>query len=203
MRGVRGSDRLSSHQVQTLADVFTTKTLTLKDGQPASVSGTFSAVAANGTQTISYLPGAYEDGLDVPSKRPTFVNVDYRASFDASLGTLPPILEATGFVRNKTDETVAFGDPFPTGWARTLKVSPHQHWSYASRGTAHAVTLSNGAFERRAVVDPLVLSPIIGAPHAIKVGGVDASHAAAVPFDAQRDQHVVTAAVVGRVPDRR
>jgi hypothetical protein len=189
---------------RTIADVFTTNTVTLLDGQPASVSGAFTVPSKSGMLRFQFDPASFEQDLDFPSHQSITLDFRVRANFYAGASMGAPLLEVSrtfGTSNTNTDTSATYLDPYPADWPRSIIAVQNYDWGYAARGTTLRTThLTSNAFQRLPAPSSasfFSFAAPFAAPHAIKVGGVDGSRAAAVPFDGTHAVPVEWAPVVG------
>jgi len=186
---------------RTIVDVFSTREVSLVDGQPASITGAFTAPTATENLSFDLDIAAYEQGLDVTNHQAIETTTRLRAGLTGTSLQGAPLLDVDSTTSLEVRALRAGGpyaDPFPPEWERFLFNGPSILASYTSRKTTRATELFMNTFERRAVTGALVtLAPQFAAPHAIKLNGVDASRAGAIPFDGIRAVTVDWAPVVG------
>ena len=197
----RTTDSTTGELRQTIVDAFSTTALSLVDGQPASVTAAFQVPAKSTTVSYSLDPASYLQDLDFPSHQPISVVLRIRASFYGGASQGAPLLVALQTFSTSTamfSNSATYLDPFPADWPRTVLAFPNILWNYAARGTQRTGSLISAPIARKLVSPGFVeVSAPFGAPHAIKVGGVDTSRAAAVPFDGMHPVTVEWAPVTG------
>ena len=185
---------------RTIVDSFSTRSVTLVDGQPASVTGVFATPTATGNETIQFNPGSYVQGHDVPVRQPMSMLFRLRAGFTGAFSQGAPLVDMFQSV-NASQQPVfgfsTFNDPYPTEWARFVFADPQTFWNYAARGTTQSATYFGNTFSREPNTGFFQVSAPFPAPHGIKLGGVDASEARAVAFDGSHPVTIEWQPVVG------
>lgn len=185
---------------RTIVDAFSTRALTLADGQGASVTGMFDTPFVTGTQVFQIAPASYRAGHDVPIHQPFLFNVRLRAGLTGAFSQGPPVadlLQIVGASQQQLIDSVSFRDPFPADWPRFLFATPVAQWNYAARGATQSTSYTATTFSRTLASPFVQVTPPFAAPHAIKVGGVASSEARAVPFDGTHAVTIEWSPVVG------
>jgi cysteine-rich repeat protein len=217
----KGDELIVSHQREvdgpgpgsfqkTIVDAFSTTTVTLVDGATTDVTGTFAVPDVTGDQTFQLAPALYRQGHDVPIHQPLEIIARLRAGLTGApdhdraarnadeLGpSLVSLLQVAGQSQQPITDVVSFRDPFPASWQRFVSATPHARWSFAAREPARPVSYVASTIERLPVSATVKIAPQFAAPHAIKVAGVDASQARAVPFDGAHAVAIGWAPVTG------
>jgi len=197
-----GDDLFVTHQrrtpgtqgqaTRTILDAFSTRSITLVDGQPTSVSGAFAVPAVTGNQQVQFSPASYVQGHDVPVHQRLAMLFRLRAGLTGALSQGAQIVDLSQLV-NASQQTAfgfaSFNDPYPRDWPRFVFADPQTAWNYAARGTTLSTTYFGNTFTRTAASAFFDVSAPFPAPRGIKLGGVDSSQAGAVPFDGS---HAVT-----------
>jgi cysteine-rich repeat protein len=171
---------------RTIADSFSTGSVTLVDGQPASVTGVSTLPDTELQRAYQLDPASFRQGIDVPSHLFMFVQMRIRAGFTGAVSQGAPLFDVFGqFVRppQPISAIATYRDPYPADWPRFVFDFVSMSWNYAARGTTEQTVYSAQTFDRTPLGDSVLVTASFSAPHAIKVGGVDASQARAVPFD--------------------
>lgn len=186
---------------QTLLEAFTITSVTLVDGQPTTITGSLTAPSVTTTENYTIDPGSYLDGLEYPSHLPVSVRLMVRGGYTGETSRGPPLLDifrglpSSGVVLG----TTSYLDPFPADWVRSATTIGFPSWHYAARGTPRTVIYEDpGAIDTKPIAPGgIVAKAPFAAPHGIKVGGVDGSRAAAIPFDGTHPVTVEWAPVTG------
>jgi cysteine-rich repeat protein len=197
-----GDDLFVTHQrrnalpqgqaTRTILDAFSTRTITLVDGQPTSVTGVFTVPAVSGIQSVQFSPASYLQGHDVPIHQRLSMLFRLRASLTGAFSQgaqLADVSQAINASQQPIFGSVAFNDPYPREWPRFVFVDPQPAWNYAARGTTQSTSYTGNTFTRTPASSFFDFSAPFPAPRGIKLAGVDSSQARAVPFDGS---HAVT-----------
>ncbi|HEU4733731.1 MAG TPA: hypothetical protein VFT22_37825 [Kofleriaceae bacterium] len=193
-------DPSSDRSVRTIVDSFSTSAITLLDGQPATVTGEFKPPTGVMNQNGSFDPASYLLDLDYPTHEPLKMLARFRAGFTGVISEGAPLLDISRTVRASTAmifDGASAPDPFPSDWVRFLFTDPEMTWVYAARGATRTASYTASTFERKPATNVFTMGAPFGAPHGLKVEGVDAGHAAAVPFDGAHPVTIEWAPVVG------
>lgn len=185
---------------RTLVEAYSTRGVTLADGQPATVTGQLAALTASRTQRFAFKPTSHVDGHDVAVHNPLSYVARLRVGFTAALTQGPAVLEVSAFdVRGTGDfeVTSSYADPFPSEWLRYVFTQPLASWNYAARGALRATTYTSGAFDRVAATPDLTIAAAVAPPHEITVAGLPTKLAAAVAFDGMHAVAIQWAPVTG------
>jgi cysteine-rich repeat protein len=184
---------------RTIAEAFSTRSVTLFDGVSASVTGVFGVPTAN-TQSVQFSPASYLQGHDVPIHQPLFMLMRMRAGLTGAVSQGAPLIDLFQSV-NQSQQTafgfVNFTDPYPVTWPRFVVASPQASWNYAARGTAQLATYFSNTFSRLPATPSVQVTAPFPAPRGIKLGGVDSSRAGAVPFNGTQTMTIEWQPVIG------
>jgi hypothetical protein len=185
-----------------LVDVYTTTAVGLTDGVAKTVTGAFTKLAPSKSQAVQLQAAQFSQGLDVTPDQPMAFLFRRRAGHSDAVGldiygvlsfSAPSVLP-----ENYVPMGGLYSDPFPAGWVHYTFDYQGLGWMYRTRGTRlPAIYTSAWTFQRRPAIDDLIVTPFGAAPHSIEVGGVLASHPAAIPFDGSHAVDVTWAAVPG------
>ena len=177
---------------RTIVDAFSTRSVTLVDGQDASVTGVFAPPSVSTDLSVQFSPESYVQGHDVPVHQPFSMLMRLRAGLTGAVSQGAPLAELVQSITASQQPVfgfLTFNDPYPIERTRFIFSNASINWNYAARGTTQVATYFGNAFERVAATSfPQVTAPF-PAPRGIKIGGVNSSQAGAVPFDGT---HAVT-----------
>lgn len=188
-----------------IIDAFQTNQVTLVDGQAKDVTGSFTSLPQDKTIGFGWDRAQWLMGLDLPPDSPFSAFVRIRATYTGetqSCNGEAPLRAGlfyspgeSGFV----SVTFQYADPFPASWLRWQIDGEVYGWTYTTRGTNLPKHYnSQWTFQRILPTGTFItVMPFVAPVHAIKVGGVDSTHAAAVPFDGTHAVSVTWAPVLG------
>jgi len=181
----------------TIADAFTTNMVSLTDGQAASVPGTFTPATVSGSLKIQADPSSYLDGLDVPFHQPVNMGVSLDAGFaDRSTRGASIVSFGAGLSFSQSFD-VPYYDPFPSSATRIASSFIGLDFTFAARGAGHHEHFQINASSSQPATATFFASAAVPAPRSIRIGGVDASRAGAVPFDEVHALPIQWSAVTG------
>lgn len=186
--------------VRTIVDSFSTRSVTLVDGQPASITGMSRLPDTEVQQAYQLDPASFRQGLDVPSHLPMRVQMRIRAGFTGAVSQGAPLFDVLGTFGEPPQPVAAiatYRDPYPADWPRFEFDFAIMFWNYTARGTTQQAQFNALTFDRRPLGDVVRVAAPFPAPHAVKVGGADASQARAVPFDGMHPVVIEWAPVPG------
>lgn len=186
----------------TVVDAFATRSVTLVDGQPATVTGMLQVPNATAKLDVFMDPASFLQGLDYQSHQPVGMGLRLRSTpyGGVSLGLFTIRVIRTFRVLTGFSESLSYLDPFPADMPRSVLLVPVIEWTYGARDNQLPFSYSSTAFDRRlapTLPDFVRMSAALGAPHAIKVAGVDTGRNTAVPFDGTHAVSVEWTAIVG------
>ncbi len=159
--------------------------INMTDGQPTTMSGSFTAVNPNKTTpSFNYQRSAWAAFTSIVNPSATIdtnylgVLANYAPSGDANIDLEPQL--ATMYRNSVTTDvnlgTLSYANPFPGTWAELLEVHTNYHVSYMAPGATTALdvypevgqeVLLSGA--------PTTVSPMLGPAQSIKIAGRSAS----------------------------
>ncbi|HSS02443.1 MAG TPA: myxococcus cysteine-rich repeat containing protein [Kofleriaceae bacterium] len=185
----RRLNRTDAGQSQRLiVEAFSTRSLTLVNGQDTSVTGSLTPPPSGFVQ-VEYVPSSFIEGHDVPVHQPISMLWRMRAGLIGAVSQGAQILDIGQRVNASQQLLFAFGtfnDPYPLEWPRFVFESPQTFWNYAARGTTQTAIYFGNTFAR-VPLPPFTTFAIhqapFPAPRGIRLQGVDASTARAVEFD--------------------
>jgi cysteine-rich repeat protein len=176
----------------TIVDTFSTHSVTLSEGQETNVFGTFAAPTTTRSQHYQLDPASYARGLDIPGHQGLLLFVDVFAGFTGARSAGPSLFHIDQRSNRSTElreGTVTYPDPFPDDWPRFVVVEPDGAVKYVPRGTARTTSTTSyvpNTFARIPLEPTLSVVAPFRAPRSIRVLGMDAKSARAVPFDGKR-----------------
>jgi cysteine-rich repeat protein len=185
---------------RTIVDAFSTHAVTLVNGQPASITGVFAPPSVHGSESVTFSPGSYVQGHDVPVHQPLSMLVRRRAGLTGATSQGSPVADLNQRVNASQQATfgfVDFADPFPVDWPRFVFADPELSWNYAARGTTQVTSYLGNTFSRTPASSFVQFAAPFPAPRAIRVAGADSSQARAVPFDGTHAVTIQWSPVVG------
>lgn len=183
------SGRVQFSATRRIVDSFSTRSLTLVDGQPASITGGSRIPDTEAQRPYQLDPASFRQGLDVPTHLPMSLQMRIRAGFTGAASQGAPLFDVFGNFGEPPQPVSAiatYRDPYPADWPRFVFDFAEIFWNYAARGTTQQALFNTLTFDRTPLGDVVQVAAPFAAPHAVKVGGVDASQARAVPFDGTR-----------------
>lgn len=178
--------RVQGTTTRTIVESFATRSVTLVDGQPASITGVSRLPDTEVQQAYELDPASFRHGLDVPTHLQMSMQMRIRAGFTGAVSQGAPLFDVFGSLGEPPSAVSAiatYRDPYPADWPRFEFDVVDLTWNYTARGTTQQTFYDSLTFDRRPLGDVVRVAAPFPAPHAIKVGGVDASQARAVPFD--------------------
>ncbi len=160
-------------------------TINMTDGNPTTMSGSFTAVNPNKTTpSFNYQRSAWAafSGMVNPSATINDnyfgVLVNYAPSGNAAIDLEPQLAVkyADALTTDLSVGTISYANPFPSTWAELLEVDTRYHVSYMAPGATTALDLYPSVGQQVLLSGaPTTVSPMLSPAQSIKIAGQSAS----------------------------
>lgn len=178
--------------------------VTIENGVPISLSGSFSPVPLDRTLMLqNFQRGAYDSAYDAGTEiSGAFIGL-YAGPIanDYAYGVPLAVVSYDDWSRSTSlslTTAVPYGDPFAPGWTRIL-AEDYQLLRYFKLPGTNAPRFTFGGASRRRIIPggTPTLAPGLQPPTNVKIETVDATVGGKAPFDGQRPLTITWGAVVG------
>ena len=160
-------------------------TINMTDGNPTTMSGSFTAVNPNKTTpSFNYQRSAWAAFSGMVNPSATINNnyfgvlVNYAPSGNAAIDLEPQLAVkyADALTTDLSVGTMSYANPFPSTWAELLEVDTRYHVSYMAPGATTALDLYPSVGQQVLLSGaPTTVSPMLSPAQSIKIAGQSAS----------------------------
>ena len=189
MREERIAGSKHPHDFRHIMDVFQRSDVTLADGVPATITGTFAPAAVNKSVVLSISRGDFDSLYDTATERGFFsvsvLAVPVLSGFGAIAGLAT--VSFTDWSRSTSlseSVTASYADPMPASWQRVISVQYDRHRLVLHPGTTIPFQQPSSFSRTFALTDAIpIVRPTLAAPTNVEVDGADAAAGGKLAFD--------------------